>query len=391
MRASDYLRYALRSLGERRGRLLGAAAGVTIAVAALALALGLGDAFQEVFKEYLGRTLAANSVIIMNSNPGLTEADVAAFRQLPHVQDAFGVAVAQAAVATSEGYRTFSVVAVEPEYILTLVGVTSASEFVEAGSPVPRGLGAVVGASIWLDRTTGGRVHDVGEVLAVRVGSRELNLFVAGLAKPTGMMRMAFSVDDTIFVDPETYFSYMGGRRVYQAVVIVLDDPSYAQAVADEARLLAPPRSNVFTPVAMVAQVGVFVNSLSAFLAFISALSVGITALWIFDSMTISVIQRVKEIGILKALGFTSLDVLLLFLSESILITLIGEAFGLLVALVAGHYSGVQVFNIRLRPNLNARVLLVAVSLPLIANVLAALAPARAAARMDPVKALRYE
>jgi len=390
VRAPDCAHYAFRGLSERKGRSAGAAVGVAIAVSALTLALGLGEAFQIAFTEYLGRTLAANSVIVLNSAPGLTDADVALFRQLPHVKDAFGVATAQAVVAAAGGYRTATVIAAQPEYLPELVGLASLEGFVEEGSPTPSGLGVVVGTNLWFDQNTRSKLHEVGETLSLQVGGREVNVVIAGLARQYGF-RTWMSVDDSVFMDTEAFFAYVSGRRVYQAVILLLDDPSAAQAVIDEVRALAPPRSNVFSPVAMVAQLGVFVNSLSAFLAFISILSVGITALWIFDSTAISVVQRVKEIGILKAVGFSSRDVLAIFLAEAALVSLIGGVAGLAFSLASSRLVSIPLFMVRLTPRLTPQILAVSLLAPLAANVAAAAVPARAAARLDPVKALRYE
>lgn len=390
MRALDCARYAFRGLSERKGRSAGAAVGVAIAVTALSLALGLGEAFQQAFAEYLGRTLAANSVIVLNSAPGLTDADVALFRQIPHVKEVFGVATAQAAVAGAGGYRTVTVIAVEPVYLPELVGLANLESFVEEGAPIPSGLGVVVGANLWLDQSTGSKLHEVGENLALRVGGREVNVVIVGLARQYGF-RTWMSIDDSVFMEPEAFFTYVSGRRVYQAVILLLNDPSAAQVVSEEVRAFAPPRSNVFSPVAMVAQLGVFVSSLSAFFAFISALSVGITALWIFDSTAISVVQRVKEIGILKAVGFSSSDVLAIFLAEAALVSLIGGTAGLAFSLASSRLVSIPLFMIRLTPSLTPQILAVSLLAPLAANVAAAAVPARAAARLDPVKALRYE
>ncbi len=390
MRAADCAWYALRGLSERRGRAAGAAAGVAIAVVALSLALGLGAAFQRTFAEYLGRTLAANAVIVTNYAPGLTDGDLAILGSLPGVRACFGVSTAQALVATPGGHRTVTLIAVDAAHLPDLLGLSDLSGFVEEGSPLPRGLGAVVGSSVWQDQATGSKLYDVGNALAVSVDGRSLTLVVVGLARPFGF-RTWISVDDSIFVDPEAFFTYVRGRRVYQAAVMVLEDPSRSREVVEAARALAPPRSSVFSPIAMVSQLGLFVSSLNAFLAFISVLSVGITALWIFDSTAISVVQRVREIGVLKAVGFTSRDVLLIFLAEAALISLIGGCAGLLLSLLAARLVHIPLFTIRIAPAITPQTLAASLAAPLLANVAAAAAPARAAARLDPVKALRYE
>ncbi|RLE98593.1 MAG: hypothetical protein DRJ96_00525 [Thermoprotei archaeon] len=391
VRVRDYVLYSLKSVRERRGRSVGAIIGVMIAATALALGMGIGKAFQEVFAEYLGKTLAASSIFVMNA-AGLTDADVLIFSQLPCVKEAFGVAVSQATVATARGHRSVTIVAVDPRHLAELLGVADLNEFVEEGIPVPRGMEVVVGANIWQDQETGERLHRVGEVLTLRVGGRrEVSLLIAGLAKPGGLRGMGFSVDDSIFMDPEEFFTLISRRRVYQVAVVILTKPEYATEVAKQVRALAPPRSRVFTPIGMVAQVEVFVNSVGMLLTFTSAVSMGVTALWVFDSMTISTVQRVREIGVLKAVGFTSRDVLLLFLTEALLISLAGEAAGLILSALLSRLVYIPVFNLRLKPVLTPEILALTLTLPVAANLAAAAIPARAAARLDPVRALRYE
>ena len=105
--------------------------------------------------------------------------------------------------------------------------------------------------------------------------------------------------------------------------------------------------------------------------------------------LAVSVVQRTREIGILRAMGSTQQQILRVFLLQGGLLGLAGSLLGVLVG-----YSLVQVFNgfeerlfvIRLEPSMLVSAIVIATA----AGVLAAVVPARRAARYDPAVAIRY-
>jgi putative ABC transport system permease protein len=104
--------------------------------------------------------------------------------------------------------------------------------------------------------------------------------------------------------------------------------------------------------------------------------------------MTVSVMERTKEIGTFKAIGAKSLDVLLMFLSEAMLTGLIGGAvgagFGFLLGLIIGRFIDLPVSSSLM---LGVEVILFAV----VTSILSGLYPAYRASNMNPVEALRHE
>ncbi|RLF06325.1 MAG: hypothetical protein DRJ64_04560, partial [Thermoprotei archaeon] len=337
MKVYDYAFLSFASLKERKGRTIGAIVGVMIAVIALSLALGIGQAFQNVFEERLERTFLANSIFIARGE-GITDADLAYFRNIYGVKDVFGVAIRNVKLTQQNGEVAASLVAIDPRWIPHFIGVNSLGDFVEEGSTDIRGLGIVLGNDLWRDPDTGTKIRDVGETITLSMmgrQKREITVYVVGLAASTGGFRaMGANPDNSIFMNPEAFFNFISRRRVYNLAVVVVEDTENIEGIIDEIRAVAPQGSRIFSPATMVKQVSIFVSSLQTILALISSVGIGVTALWVFDSMTISVVQRTKEIGILKAIGYRSKDILLLFLMEAIFISLIGSIAGLAIAVV---------------------------------------------------------
>uniref|UniRef100_A0A7J3X7D1 ABC transporter permease n=1 Tax=Thermofilum pendens TaxID=2269 RepID=A0A7J3X7D1_THEPE len=392
MRGADYLHLAATSLLEKRGRAIGAILGVTVAVVALGMALGIGESFQRAFVEQLQRTIAANSVIVTGGAAGLTDADIAYYRSIVGVRGAYGISITQGTVYTENGEQIVQLVAVDPAVLPEYLGVSDMDKALEEGEAEPRGLGVLVSYDLWRDPSTGRKKLEIGSTLTLRIRGKSIQLFAIGLLKQTGssIMGQGFSTP-TIFVDPETYHSYISTSRNYAAALILVEDLSQLDRVVDEVKALSPLGSRVIAAAAMVSQFVSMVGALQLFIALISAVGIGVTALWIFDSTAISVVQRTKEIGILKAIGFTGSDVLLLFVLESAVLSLIGIAAGSLLSYALSLYARISAFGLELRPLLTPSVLLISTLLPLVANALAAYIPARRAAALHPVEALRYE
>ncbi len=119
-----------------------------------------------------------------------------------------------------------------------------------------------------------------------------------------------------------------------------------------------------------------------------ASVSLLVAGLGILNIMSTSVLERTREIGLRKAVGARSRDILLQFLLESVLISLSGGAIGLLLGGLASLVL-TALLNFPLLPSVPLIVIALVVSL--MVGILSGISPAWRAARLHPVEALRYE
>ncbi len=113
----------------------------------------------------------------------------------------------------------------------------------------------------------------------------------------------------------------------------------------------------------------------------------------LLNTLAIGVIERTREIGMLRAIGSTRRQVRRMVIAESLLLAALGTAFGLLAGLYLGYVMvlGMSVGGYPINYVFPVAGLLAATAIGLLFGVLAAIIPARQAARMDIIRALQYE
>ncbi len=139
-------------------------------------------------------------------------------------------------------------------------------------------------------------------------------------------------------------------------------------------------------------------GTIQLFLGGIAAISLLVAGIGIMNIMIVSLIERTREIGILKALGMKSRTVLTIFLGESVIIGLMGAIIGIILGwglanvtatvLSSGFFGG---GSFAITPLLTPEVLLGALGFGVGVSVIFALYPAWRASKLKPVDALRYE
>jgi putative ABC transport system permease protein len=167
---------------------------------------------------------------------------------------------------------------------------------------------------------------------------------------------------------------------------------------------------SVISSTAVLNIIGSVFSVIQLFLVGIAAISLLVAGIGIMNIMIVSLIERTREIGILKALGMKSRTVLMIFLGESVIIGLIGGVLGVglgwvLANVVAVVFSGGGLFGgiaggetsdvgggmLDIVPVLTPIVLVGALGFGIGVSVIFALYPARRASKLKPVEALRYE
>ncbi len=131
-----------------------------------------------------------------------------------------------------------------------------------------------------------------------------------------------------------------------------------------------------------------FLTLATTLVSAIAAISLVVGGIGIMNIMLVTVTERTKEIGIRKAVGATKIAILIQFLTEAIMVTLVGSLLGLAIAYIVDIIVRAQS---ELTPVITPSVILIAVAISVIIGVIFGLWPALRAANKDPIDALRYE
>ncbi len=127
---------------------------------------------------------------------------------------------------------------------------------------------------------------------------------------------------------------------------------------------------------------------MTAFVVGIAAISLLVGGVGIMNIMLVSTTERTGEVGIRKAIGATNRQIMNQFMTEAVILSLIGGLFGVILSLVANYFM--RVFT-DLTPVVTPVIIIVAIGVSLVIGVVFGVMPAARAARKDPIDALRYE
>lgn len=148
-----------------------------------------------------------------------------------------------------------------------------------------------------------------------------------------------------------------------------------------------------------VAQINTLFATLKTVLALLGTVALSVAALGMFNTLTVSLLERTREVGLMKAMGMKSEEVKELFLTESMIMGLFGGLLGILLGFLLGKLlgiilslfaigKGVGLIDVSYLP---LPFLLLVIGLSLLVGVGTGLYPARRATKISALNALRYE
>jgi len=374
--------------------------GIAIGVAAVVLLTSLGEGA----RRYIVSQFSQFGTNVMAVNPGksetmgipgmlggttrkLTLEDAMALERLPEVQGIAPMAVGQARVEGNGRGRSVYVYGATAEWPEVLAFEIGQGNFLPAGDPRRGGSVAVLGPT--LKRELFGEENALGQFVRV-AGAR---LRVIGVMAPKGRM-LGFDIDDSAYVPVATAMRLFNLDELQEIDVSFAHEGITDQVEAAVTRLLTERHGGkedftVTTQTAMLDVFGKVMDVITLAVGVIAGISLLVGAIGIFTMMWISVGERVSEIGLMRALGATAPQVQRLFLVEALLLTVCGGMAGLAIGL--GGNLMLRDLVPGLPVHVRSEYVAAALLMSALAGLLSGVGPARRAASLEPVDALRAE
>lgn len=413
------LKQSISALSANKGRTILTTLGIVIGIATVIMVLSAGAGFRSLIDAQVG-ALGSNTLFIQTRVPPTTknragaagsddgtgsfsgivittlkQRDLNTINTLPNVAGSYGMITGQAVVSYRDTQKNTLYYGSSAERFSIDQHTLRSGRFYTAaedtgGSQVVI-LGSTLADNLFNQDSPTGKL--------VRIGN--LNFQVIGVYNPQG--GFGGPADDSLYIPLVTAQKKMLGIDHISMGVVQVKDLAQGDATSDQIRATLRDSHNITDPdkedfiVQTQAQAlesfNTIFNGITFLLIAIAAISLIVGGVGIMNIMYVVVTERTSEIGLKKALGATYSNILSEFLIESVLVTILGGIFGIALGALLGWVvalaasAGGLAWNFIVPPYAIGIGFGVSAAIGIGFGVL----PARTAAKLDPIEALRYE
>jgi putative ABC transport system permease protein len=388
MRLLGTARLALNRIWATKVRSLLTMLGVVIGVAAIVALTSIVDGASQGINKSLA-TLGTNQLNITAMAPdALSEQDAEALAALEGVSVMFVQTQNEGTIATGDKRVNARLVGVSSQYFdavkpdIALGSYLSDSKFAATSKDVVFGADAANDLGLTADM--------LGKT--VKLNGQDFRL-VGVLDDQAG-----FGTNGRVYVTLDAARKLFSQYPYVSSIVVQAETPEAVDALQLAAdRLLreryglasdTDARYTITNQASLIAAVSSITDTLGLLLTGIAGISLVVGGIGIMNIMLVSVRERTREIGVRRAIGAKQSNILTQFLIEAIVLSLAGGVVGLILGQIAAFFLAIigdWVFSIQLET------VLLALGFSLVVGVLFGVWPARTAAKLEPIDALRFE
>ncbi|MDP3918376.1 MAG: ABC transporter permease [Nanoarchaeota archaeon] len=391
----DYFNYGWKNMKHRQLRSWLTILGVVIGIAAIVSLISFGQGFENAIVDQFG-VLGADRIRVtpegLTGPPvgvsGLTEDDVETVKNTRGVDFAGGVILSYANLK----YNNFET----PSFIKGIEAENAEKNQIDVNVIIEEGSWFGQGESGGI--VIGPNLQELFDKDIYLKNSLEINgekFKVVGILESVG----SNDVDQVIYMSMDDIRDLLDKDDEVNAIFAAVEEGNSLEDVArrmekDLEKKRGDDNFNVFTPDNILNQLGSILGIVQFILGGIAGISLLVGGIGIMNSMYTSVLERTKQIGLMKAVGASQTDILSIFMIEAGIIGLVGGTIGIIVGYVfafsvqgVAYLLGFSYLKISLLWNIIG----FSLAFAFIVGMLSGLYPAYKASQLKPVDALRYE